>query len=122
MVDHANFRQELDTILRTLDVRQVQDFLIARGQWSPGAPADPEFAMWLMIAGSAALQDMHKQAYAWLVGHGHEAEAQAVLGKAQPRAAQNGKKRQQAQSAKKRSSDPGSYVRQQAARKRDRSR
>ncbi len=47
MINYADFRQRLDTVLRTLDVKQVQDFLIAEGQWSPGQPADPEFAMWM---------------------------------------------------------------------------
>jgi hypothetical protein len=120
MADYASFRLELDAVLRTLDVKQVQDFLIARGQWSPGVPADPEFAMWLMIAGSATLQDLHKQARDWLVSHGHEAEAQAVLGKAKQRDAQAGKKRQQAQGAKKRSTSPSSsHVRKQSSTKHD---
>jgi len=48
MADYASFRQRLDSVLRTLDVKQVQDFLVAEGQWSPGAPADPEFAMWMV--------------------------------------------------------------------------
>jgi hypothetical protein len=79
MVDYANFRQRLDAMLRTLDVKQVQDFLIAEGQWSPGSPADPEFAMWMMIAGSKTLRDLHEQARKWLVNHGHGADAEAVL-------------------------------------------
>jgi len=121
MADAASFRQELDTVLRTLDVKQVQDFLITRGQWSPGVPADPEFAMWLMIAGSATLQDLHERTRAWLVSHGHEAEAQAVLGRAKQREAQAGKKRQQAPTAKKRSSFPGNHMRKQTPPKHDRS-
>ena len=48
MTDYASFRQRLDAVLRTLDVKQVQAFLIAEGQWSPGQPADPEFAMWMV--------------------------------------------------------------------------
>ena len=47
MADYASFRQQLDAVLRTRDVKQVQDFLIAEGQWSEGQPADPEFAMWM---------------------------------------------------------------------------
>jgi hypothetical protein len=47
MTDYANFRQRLDAVLRTLDVKQVQGFLIAERKWSPGQPADPEFAMWM---------------------------------------------------------------------------
>src|SRR5229473_8469272 len=81
MTDHVSFRQRLDAVLRTLDVKQVQDFLIAEGQWSPGSPADPEFAMWMMIAGSPTLRDLQGQARQWLVSHGHEADAEAVLGR-----------------------------------------
>lgn len=122
MADSASFRQELDTVLRTLNVKQVQDFLITRGQWSPGVPADPEFAMWLMIAGSATLQDLHGRAREWLVNHGHEAEAQAVLGRAKQRDAQTAKKRQQAPDTKKRSpSSSGSHIRKQTPPKHDRS-
>ena len=47
MADYASFRQQLDAVLRTRDVKQVQDFLIAEGQWSEGQPADAEFAMWM---------------------------------------------------------------------------
>lgn len=122
MADAASFRQELDTVLHTLDVKRVQDFLIARGQWSPGVPADPEFAMWLMIAGSATLQDLHGRAREWLVSHGHEAEAQAVLGRAKQRDAQVGKKRQQVTTPKKRSaSSSGDRIRKQTPPKHDRS-
>jgi len=32
-----------------------------------------------MIAGSPTLRDLHEQARQWLVGHGHEGEANAVL-------------------------------------------
>jgi hypothetical protein len=52
MTDYANFRQLLDAVLRTLDVKQVQNFLIAEGQWSPGQPDDPEFAMWMVATQS----------------------------------------------------------------------
>ena len=75
MTDYASFRQRLDVVLRTLDVKQVQAFLISEGQWSPGQPADPEFAMWMMIVGSPSLQDLHERARKWLETHGHEEEA-----------------------------------------------
>ncbi len=48
MVDYASFQERLDAVLRTLDLKQIQDFLITEGQWSPGQPADPEFAMWMV--------------------------------------------------------------------------
>jgi len=79
MVDYASFRQRLDAVLRTRDVKQVSEFLIAEKQWSPGQSADPEFAMWMMIAGSPTLRDLHEQACAWLMTHGHEEDANAFL-------------------------------------------
>ncbi|HEV7237159.1 MAG TPA: hypothetical protein VGN15_13305 [Ktedonobacteraceae bacterium] len=79
MTDYANFRQRLDAVLRTRDVEQVSTFLIAEKQWSPGQPADPNFAMWMMIAGSPTLRDLHEQARAWLMTHGHEEDANAFL-------------------------------------------
>jgi hypothetical protein len=84
MPDYGSFRQQLDRVLRTQDVNQVQAFLIAEHQWDTGTPADPEFAMWVMIAGSPALTDLHGRAGEWLAQHGHEAEAQALLGKGKP--------------------------------------
>jgi hypothetical protein len=79
MTEYTNFRQRLDAVLRTLDVKQVSDFLIAEKQWQPGHPSDPTYAMWMMIAGSQTLRDLHQQARQWLVAHGHEEEANAVL-------------------------------------------
>ena len=79
MTDYASFRQRLDAVLRTKDVEQVSAFLIAEKQWSAGQSADPEFAMWMMIAGSPTLLDLHEQARAWLMTHGHEEDANAFL-------------------------------------------
>ena len=79
MVDTTNFRQRLDTVLRTRDVKQVSEFLIAEKQWQPGTPADPAFAMWMMIAGSPSLRELHEQARLWLIEHGHQDEANMVL-------------------------------------------
>ena len=81
MTEYANFRQRLDAVLRTRDVKQVSNFLIAEGQWPAGQPVDAEYAMWMMIAGSKTLRDLHEQARKWLVSHGHEADAEAVLGR-----------------------------------------
>ena len=92
MTNYANFRQRLDAVLHTLDVKQVSEFLIAEKQWQAGQPADPEFAMWMMIAGSQTLRDLHEQARKWLVSHGHEAEAEAVLGRAKGAGGKRGKK------------------------------
>ena len=52
MADYASFRQQLDSVLRTLDVKQVREFLVAEGQWEPGTPSDPEFAMWMATSPS----------------------------------------------------------------------
>jgi len=92
MAEFVGFRQRLDAVLRTLDVKQVSDFLIAEKQWRPGEPADAEFAMWMMIAGSPQLRDLHAQAREWLVGHGHEQEAQ-IFGKGDKRPGRGGTKR-----------------------------
>lgn len=94
MTEYANFRQRLDAVLRTLDVKQVSEFLIAEKQWRPGQPADPNFAMWMMIAGSPTLQDLHGCAREWLLSHGHEDEAGALL--------ERGKKQKQGGAKKKR--------------------
>ena len=79
MPDHTTFRQRLDAVLRTCDVHQVSNFLIAENQWSVGQPADPEFAMWIMIAGNPTLRDLHEQAREWLITHGHQEDAQIFL-------------------------------------------
>ena len=79
MADYASFRQRLDAVLRTRDVKQVQDFLIAEKQWQSGQPADPEYAMWMMIAGSPTLKDLHDLARKWLVSHGRAEDVDAVL-------------------------------------------
>ncbi len=80
MTDHTYFRQRLDAVLRTLDVKQVSDFLIAERQWQAvHQPTDLEFAMWMMIAGSPTLQDLHERAREWLVSHGHEEDAKTFL-------------------------------------------
>ncbi len=79
MTEYVSFRQRLDAVLRTLDVKQVQEFLIAEKQWSEGQPSDPTFAMWMMVAGSPSLRHLHDRAYEWLLSHGHEADAAAFL-------------------------------------------
>src|SRR5258707_5784106 len=45
MTEYTNFRKRLDAVLRTRDVQQVSDFLIAEGQWQTGTPIDGEFAI-----------------------------------------------------------------------------
>jgi len=99
MSNYENFRQRLDAVLRTLDINQVQKFLIDEKQWDADAlPADPERSMWMMIAGSSALRDLHERAGAWLVSHGYADDAQAVLrqGKKQTTGKGGGQQRPQA--------------------------
>ncbi|MBV9256943.1 MAG: hypothetical protein JO215_02875 [Ktedonobacteraceae bacterium] len=113
MTEYTNFRQRLDAVLRTMDVQQVQQFLIDKKQWNVHAlPADPEFSMYMMIAGSSALNDLHEQAYIWLVSHGHEAEAQAVLGRGKKQEARTGKGDQRSHRNAK-SGSSGSHSRDQ---------
>jgi len=97
MTEYANFRHRLDAVLRTLDVQQVSKFLIAENQWRAGQPADLEFAMWMMIAGSQTLRDLHEQARQWLVAHGHKEEANAVLRRDKSAGGGKAKKQQQHQ-------------------------
>lgn len=102
MTDYANFRQRLDAVLRTLDVKQVSDFLIAEKQWQVGQqPADLEYAMWMMIAGSKTLRDLHEQARKWLVSHGHGDDAEAVLRKGKGAGDKQGKKGRSGDSQRK---------------------
>src|SRR5260221_897870 len=79
MNDYTSFRQKLDAIVRTLDVKQVRELLIAEKQWDEEKPDDPEFAMWMMVAGSPTLLDLHERAYDWLMSHGHEDDAKVYL-------------------------------------------
>lgn len=78
---YQSFRQRLDTVLRRTDPAALSAFLITEGQWQPGDASRAEFAMWMMIAASPALADLHKEARQWLIAHGHEAEAQAITGR-----------------------------------------
>ncbi len=79
MTEYKSFRQSLDAVLRTRTVQEVSNFLIAENQWEPGVPEDPETAMWMMIAGSTNLRDLHQEARQWLISHGHAEEATAIL-------------------------------------------
>jgi hypothetical protein len=52
--------------------------------------------MWMMIAGSATLRNLHDRAREWLISYGHEADANAVLRKEkrqEGKQAKQGKKR-----------------------------
>jgi hypothetical protein len=79
-IDAREFRRRLDETLRRRDPEALRDFLLASGQWEEGnTPADLPRAMWMMIAASTALADLHAEAERWLVAHGHEEEARAIL-------------------------------------------
>ena len=94
MTEQKSFRQQLDDVLRTLDVERVRKFLIDNGQWSEDVPEDAERAMWMMIAGSATLGRLHEQARQWLVGHGYVEEAEAILGRGKREEGRQGTKQQ----------------------------
>src|SRR6266702_3198494 len=92
MADYSSFRQRLDAVLRTRDVNRIREFLIAEEQWQAGQPADPEFAMWMMVAGSPTLQDLHQRAREWLVTHGHEEDAKTFLTRDKQQGAKQGRR------------------------------
>lgn len=77
----GNFRQRLDAVLWRRNPAQLRAFLVDEGQWQPEAHTDEEAAMWMMIAASPVLADLHAEAGRWLMAHGHEHEAQAILGR-----------------------------------------
>lgn len=79
--DYKAFRQQLDTILRKKNPAALRDFLVAEGQWQQDASNDAQAAMWMMIAASSALADLHDEARRWLLSNGHEAEANAIFGR-----------------------------------------
>ena len=87
---YPEFRQQLDTILRTKNPEAVRQFLIAQGQWSEEDQPDMERAMWMMIAGSPMLRELHSEAQAWLVSHGYQSEADVIRGQEKPPSKQRG--------------------------------
>ena len=99
--NYALFRQRLDEVLRTRDVRRVRAFLIEEGQWSLDQPSDPEYAMWLMIAGTPTLKEFASEARQWLLQHGHTEAADAVAGRSQGKQQSSSGKRGTAQNKKK---------------------
>jgi len=83
---YPEFRRQLDTLLHTKDPQAVRQFLISQGQWSEDAQIDVERAMWMMIAGSPALQELHSEAHTWLISHGYEADASVLKVQEKPAA------------------------------------
>ena len=77
---YLEFRKQLDTVLRTKNPEAVRQFLIAQSQWSEEDQPDMERAMWMMIAGSPSLRELHSEAQAWLVNHGYQSEADVIRG------------------------------------------
>jgi len=55
----------------------------------------------MMIAGSQTLRDLHEQARRWLVSHGHEVDAEAVLRRGKGAGGKQGKKGRSGDSRKK---------------------
>lgn len=78
-MSYPEFRNQLDSVLRTKDPEAVRQFLIEQGQWDEGSSNDVEHVMWMMIAGSPALQNLHAEGQNWLMQHGYQAEAEMLL-------------------------------------------
>ena len=81
---YQEFRKALDNILRAKDPKALRQFLVSQGQWGEDAHLDAEHAMWLMIAGSPALQELHGEAQAWLTNHGYRSEADLLRTQEKP--------------------------------------
>jgi hypothetical protein len=103
---YPEFRQQLDSVLRTKNPEAVRQFLIAQGQWSEENQPDMERAMWMMIAGSPSLRDLHSEAQVWLVSHGYQNEAEVIRGQEKPSAKQRGASRKGQGRQSMRSSKP----------------
>jgi hypothetical protein len=78
--NYSAFRTQLDAILREKNPDHLRDFLVAQGQWPENATTNVEAALWMMIATSPALADLHGEAERWLRSHGHETEVKAIFG------------------------------------------
>jgi hypothetical protein len=74
-MDAQQFHLQLEQVLREKNPAALRQFLVAQGQWQEDATIDPERAMWTMILGKPALAPLHQEAHAWLVAHGHQADA-----------------------------------------------
>lgn len=100
----GSFRQRLDAVLRRRNPAELRAFLVEEGQWEPDARTGEEAAMWMMIAASPVLTDLHAEAERWLMAHGHEHEAQAILGRGRGRGPARGKPGASGQGAGRRGS------------------
>ena len=77
-MSYPEFRAQLDSVLRSKNPEAVRQFLIEQGQWDETSTNDVAHAMWMMIAGSPALQPLHAEAQDWLMQHGYQAEAEML--------------------------------------------
>lgn len=77
-MSYPEFRSQLDQILRSKNPETVRQFLVGQGQWDEDFAGDVEHAMWMMIAGSPTLPELHNEAQNWLVQHGYQAEAELL--------------------------------------------
>ena len=75
---YPEFRRKLDEVLRHRNPALLREFLIAQGQWTADTSTDPERAMWMMIATSPALRELHEEAGRWLTDHGYAEEARLL--------------------------------------------
>lgn len=72
---YPEFRRRLDEVLRQRDPAALRAFLVAEGEWQADTTTDPERAMWMMIATSPGLGELHDEAIGWLNAHGYANEA-----------------------------------------------
>ena len=79
-MDVSVFRAQLEQVLRQKNPAALRQFLVEQGQWPQDTTIDAERAMWTMILGNTALAALHPAAHAWLVAHGHPADAALLLG------------------------------------------
>jgi hypothetical protein len=93
--DYSAFRTRLDAILREKNSGRLRDFLVAQGQWPENVTTNVEAALWMMIATSPALADLHDEAERWLRTHGHETEVKAIFGERKTTRAKPGKGKRQ---------------------------
>ncbi len=79
-MDAREFHHQLEQVLREKNPAALRQFLVTQGQWPEDTTMDPERAMWTMILGKSTLASLHPEAHAWLVAHGHPADAAMLRG------------------------------------------
>ncbi len=112
-MDTKQFHQQLEQVLREKNPDALRQFLVAQGQWPEDTTMDAERAMWTMILGKPTLAPFHQEAHAWLVAHGHPADAAMLRGEQPPKGTKGatlpGAKHPPRKSERKSGRAPGSH-------------